>query len=154
MGGVVKKMEGERIGGVLIVKRGANHESGCASWVVECDKGHRFERTGLQLRACRKRKGTIKCPVCAGLPATTPSSFMRRNRNISTCSECGATDHNRATCEIAKSRKSAFCEICAGLPHRRPPEGCPGCDKPFAAERLPTLDDIMKGPRSYTREVA
>jgi hypothetical protein len=55
---------------------------------------------------------------------------------------------------IRPENNGRFCRYCADMPHRRSVDApCLGCGEAYAAEQMPTIDDVMMLPRHAWREV-
>lgn len=91
-----------------------------------------------------------------------------------TCAVCGSHAHNRTTCpERVRRQQGRRCRVCFDVPHRRNvrledlesyveaiddyPSGddsvthCPGCRKPYVAERAITIGEVMAMPANDRR---
>lgn len=159
-----RDMMGVRVGSpgaeVEVVRRAQNQYNGNTAWFVRCPNGHEFVVQGIYLRACQKRGGSVGCRECdpklggrrrerAAVEFATPTA----PRAFSACTLCGASTHTRMHCPMRAARKGLICSECAGLPHRRPPEGCWKCHGPYVPERRPTIEDALAQPNHNRREI-
>jgi hypothetical protein len=112
---------------------------------------------------------TRTCSSCAAdLPLTeeffyrsslTKSGFQARCKVCDRARSTAIGTAARAQTPVVRgryerpARRQRICPACASLPHRRPPEGCWRCDQPYAPEPPTTIDDALKAPSKFSREV-
>jgi hypothetical protein len=148
---------GDTVSDLTVIARAGSDENRAALWQLECPQGHRFVRTGTEIRRRSRSGGRMYCPECLGKEAHVPKVAVPGVRALPMCSYCKRGDHKRDDCEAFKrsrATKHRRCPACSDLGHRRPATGCPGCGEPFVAEKLPTIADVMARPHHNRREVA
>src|SRR6185436_12698100 len=72
----------------------------------------------------------VNCPFLPKRPRLERARFK--------CSLCSSPGHTAWTCP--QRPPSKICDECSNLPHRRPPEGCWCCGRPYEPERRVELE--------------
>jgi len=135
-------MIGETIGDLRVIARAGSARSREALWEVECPKGHRFVRSGAELRRRSRTGGRSYCPECIGAKQAEPGAPL-----LDACSLCGSLEHKRQHCAKRAATAPKICPECCDLPHCRPEGGvCKRCHRPWMPEQMPTLKDVMARP--------
>lgn len=62
------------------------------------------------------------------------------------CCLCRQRGHYYGSCPKRSAAGTKPCRICCGLPHRRDPRGCHGCDKPFAMDQFGPAETQHESP--------
>lgn len=137
-------LAGKQVGRCVVVRLSENKRLG-ARWILRCQCGNEFEVLGFNVRDAGPN---YACPTCR-------PRGRRPVRSPIHCTECGSGGHNRATCprRTMPSKSPLACFGCAGLPHRRPKDGCV-CGGRYAPEAPVTIDDVMAMPAKAPRECA
>ncbi len=160
-------MTDTRVRNVTVHRRAENQANGNAAWFVRCDAGHEFVVQGIALRAAEKEHRDLACPDCpqTGKVARRVATWTARrtegareysgtpSRAACVCSVCSESGHTRRNCPTRKRARSKFCDDCAGLAHRRAPDGCAGCGGAYAPERPKTILEAVASMRAPSREV-
>lgn len=70
-----------------------------------------------------------------------------------TCRDCSKRNRSRTTMS-KRPYKGKRCFVCEGMAHRRPEHRACACGERYEAEPPMTVEDAMRCPRKYDREVS